>query len=205
MNHRRFFRKVREAMARRHPNGAFTTGYAQRRTKGHQWRLDKGLVAALRELFAHKTILDLGAGIGRYAAALTDSGRQIHVHAYDGIPNIEQITSVPVKYADLTQSQDFPPVDWTLCLDVGEHIPAEFSGVFLDNVTQAREGVVISWGDPGCRGLGHVNNLPAQAVQEAFAERGFVRDPETEKTLRAASDLAHARFLYAFRRTADGD
>ena len=65
--------------------------------------------------------------------------------------------------------------DYVLCLEVGEHVPAEFEAVLLDNLDHhARHGIVLSWAIPGQDGVGHVNTQPNAYVINQMLARGWV-------------------------------
>ncbi len=56
--------------------------------------------------------------------------------AYDGAPNISQLTHGLVGQADLTKDIRalVGPHDWTLSLEVGEHLDVRHEDTFLANV-----------------------------------------------------------------------
>ena len=51
--------------------------------------------------------------------------------------------------------------DLALCLDVGEHIPESRVGVFLDNITQFADTLLLACASPGQGGHHHVNEQRA--------------------------------------------
>ncbi|CAG5124210.1 unnamed protein product, partial [Candidula unifasciata] len=55
-----------------------------------------------------------------------------------------------VKFLDLTAPQyGLPAYDWVVSVEVGEHIPAKFEDIYLDNLARhAKEGIVLSWAVP---------------------------------------------------------
>ena len=88
-----------------------------------------------------------GAGCGCYTAYLRDVAHTQSVTAYDGIPNIRNLTRDLVYEADLTKdlSSLIQGHDWTLCTEVTEHIPGEFEDMVLANIAlRARCGVLLS-------------------------------------------------------------
>ena len=55
--------------------------------------------------------------------------------SYDGAPFSEENSSGAVRYLDLSVPQLWlGRYDWVVCLEVLEHVPAEFEAVVLDNV-----------------------------------------------------------------------
>ena len=88
-----------------------------------------------------------GAGCGCYTSYLRDVAQTGSVTAYDGIPNIRNLTRGLVSEADLTVNlrSMIRAHDWTLCTEVTEHIPADFEETALANIARsARCGVLLS-------------------------------------------------------------
>lgn len=56
------------------------------------YRLDTPLVMALVSLLGTASVTELGAGVGRYARAVTAHGKTLSYTAYDGMPGIEKIS-----------------------------------------------------------------------------------------------------------------
>ena len=137
------------------------------------------------------TVVDLGCGRGWYVNALAKCG--IEVFGVDGNPKVTELGDDFYQY-DLAEplGNFVTPVDVVLCLEVGEHIPAEFSDQLLDNVCRtANKQVIISWAMPGQVGTGHVNCQPNEWVQEQMERRGFVRNAIIEAMLRDAATLPY--------------
>ena len=72
-------------------------------SQDYRYRLDEGLmteIAALVKDRGFSSIMDLGAGTGRYAAEW--KARGFSVTAFDGAPNIESLSNGVVTQHDLT-------------------------------------------------------------------------------------------------------
>jgi SAM-dependent methyltransferase len=147
---------------------------------------DEPLAAMIHNYLPAGNVLDLGCGDGRYSLYFNRHGRMSL--GVDGNPHL-QLEGVTIIRADLTQP--FLAVsDFVVCLEVGEHIPAEFEGVFLDNVTRnARKGIVLSWFPRDGEGIGHVNPRSNEWVKVEMLKRGWARDYWASATLRTASTL----------------
>jgi len=91
-----------------------------------------------------------------------------------------------VKFLDLTLPQYWlPRYDWVLCLEVLEHIPAEFETIVLDNIDRAAgHGMVFSWALPGQQGFQHINGRPPEYVNQTLFNRGYKMDANASRTLR---------------------
>jgi hypothetical protein len=167
--------------------------------------LDRGIVRGLAKLFGRSSVIELGAGKGCYADALQrgSGGSAVSsVRAFDGAPNVAQVTGGLVQQADLTMPLSAAPADWVLCLETAEHIPREHEAQLLDNWHRLnRVGIVLSWSNnPG--GNGHVNLRSNEWVESRLAAMGYAHDIAAERALRASvSDIHWFRdTLMVFRR-----
>ena len=155
-------------------HGAFDPNFADKKT----WKLDPGLWAAIQATLPDPplNVLDLGCGLGRYVRALRERG--YNARGVDGIPGVAQKTAGVVLEVDLAAPAFFQTsADWALSFEVGEHIPDERAGFYLDNVAAAAaRGIITSWAYPGQRGRNHINCQPADWVAEQFARRGWLVD-----------------------------
>jgi len=128
--------------------------------------LDQGLCTALISYIKGRQITftyDFGCAAGKYVNKFWESG--IIAAGYDGNPITANFKHCFIQ--DLTEEFYVAPVDFILCLEVGEHIPAEYSGSFINNlVTNLNAGgvLVLSWAVPGQGGYGHVNELTNEEV-----------------------------------------
>lgn len=160
--------------------GAFSREFAQRK----DWKLQPGLLEAiLATVPPGATILEAGAGIGRYVAELRSRG---HVcWGVDGIEGIEELSDGLVRQADLTTALSWANGDsrpqWCLSFEVGEHIPAELADRYLDNVAYAAsDGLMVSWAVVGQPGRNHIHcQLPEWVSCELGKRRWTVDTPAT--------------------------
>jgi hypothetical protein len=77
-----------------------------------------------------------------------------------------------------------------LSLEVGEHIPQEFEGVFLDTLCRhCNSRMVLSWALPEQRGTRHVNPRTNEWVIAELRKRGFMHDTNATDAFRAAAKL----------------
>jgi SAM-dependent methyltransferase len=169
---------------------------------GYQYSLDELLADAISLILQSDRVLELGAGIGRYADYIQQTGRVGAVTAFDGVADIVSRTNGRVQHANLAEPHDFGSFDWVMSLEVGEHIPAEFAEVFLDNITKhAKKGVLLSWAVPNQIGTGHVNNQPNEVVIDWMRSSGFHYDECAALFLRASATLGWFRnTIMVFRR-----
>lgn len=60
----------------------------------------------------------------------------VHWIGYDGAENIESVTNGFVKFLDLTEEQDIDKSDWTMSIEVAEHIPKNYEEIYLYKHTE---------------------------------------------------------------------
>ena len=162
--------------------------------------LDRGLADSLVNLFAGASVVELGAGKGCYADALRRV--RLDVRAFDGAPNVRDLTGGLVERADLSAPLVVPPADWVLCLETAEHIPREHEAQLLVNLDRLNtRGLVLSWSN-NAGGNGHVNLRTNEWVARRFRKMGYQHDELAERALRqAVKDIHWFRdTLMVFRR-----
>jgi len=170
----------------------------------YKYFLDAKLLAGLVMLMAGGEVVELGAGCGCYTGALIDSQQLMAVAAYDGIPTVSAMTEGLVSNMDLSQDQRgvLNPHDWTVCLEVGEHVPKQYEKTVLANIVWGvRRGVILSWAMPGQVGEGHVNLRSNEYIINQMNALGFRLDEPATVALRSTADLPWFKnTLLAFRR-----
>ncbi|XP_021968530.1 uncharacterized protein LOC110863504 [Folsomia candida] len=157
--------------------------------KGHNFDapLAEGMLKFLQSEGC-KTILKLGSGTGAYARFIKK--HDIHVSCYDGNPSTQENTEGTCGVLDFSKALDLSPAEWVISLEVGEHIPAEFESVFIQNIKQhAKNGVILSWSVEGQGGVGHVNNRNNDYIRSLFHQSGYASDYRAEVTLRKVATL----------------
>lgn len=170
--------------------------------RSHQ--TDKGLKEFLIEKFggSDKKFYDFGCGNAQYAHGLVATG--VDIECYDGSPLTPELSQGLGKILDLTSDFEFTPRDWTICLEVGEHVPEQYEDKLIENIVKhTTEGIILSWAVPGQRGTGHVNCKSNDYVRGRMADNNFYTDKELEEGLRN-SIRRHEYFkwtLMAFRRS----
>uniref|UniRef100_A0A0B7BJG3 Methyltransferase type 11 domain-containing protein n=1 Tax=Arion vulgaris TaxID=1028688 RepID=A0A0B7BJG3_9EUPU len=182
-------------------NGGWCSDASSPESKAHMW--DQGFSTALSKFLAGKEVASFGDGPGQYKKHLDSLGQVKIYTAYDGAPYCETVTKGTVKFLDLTAPQyGLPAYDWVVSVEVGEHIPAKFEDIYLDNLARhAREGLVLSWAVPGQGGLSHVNNKALVDVIAQLNKRGFEIDKTGSEPLRQASSFSWLKGnIYTYKR-----
>jgi SAM-dependent methyltransferase len=152
-----------------------------------------------------QSVTDFGCGLGEYLAKLSPIVNNA-IGVEGSIP--KQAKFEYIIQGDLTtdlKSKAFTS-DLVISLEVGEHIPAEFMGVYLDNITNhSAKYLITSWAVRGQAGFGHVNCLDNAEIIPEFEKRGFkLLEKETEKARLIIEDKAHwfRNTLFIFKNNA---
>jgi hypothetical protein len=152
-----------------------------------------------------QSVTDFGCGLGEYLAKLSPIVSNA-IGVEGSIP--KQAKFEYIIEGDLTtdlKSKAFTS-DIVISLEVGEHIPAEFMGAYLDNITShAKTYLITSWAVRGQAGFGHVNCLDNAEIIPEFENRGFkLLEKETEKARLVIEDKAHwfRNTLFIFKNNA---
>jgi hypothetical protein len=152
-----------------------------------------------------QSVTDFGCGLGEYLAKLSPIVNNA-IGVEGSIP--KQAKFEYIIQGDLTtdlKSKAFTS-DLAISLEVGEHIPAEFMGVYLDNITNhSAKYLITSWAVRGQAGFGHVNCLDNSEIIPEFEKRGFkLLEKETEKARLIIEDKAHwfRNTLFIFKNNA---
>ena len=149
-------------------NGIMATGGFKKEL--HAGQLDSpDLAKWLSEnLDRNVTVNDLGCGNGFIVDSLTECGFAITGYEADPIKESH-------RKCDLSALCGFDPGQ-TVCIEVGEHIPAKYQDMVFDNIERSTARgclCVLSWALPGQEGRGHVNCLPNPDVVDEMGMRGF--------------------------------
>ena len=137
----------------------------------------KVIVDVLYDEFRPRRLVDLGCGCGVYSHFFKEKGAEVvsidgvqppGMHAFP-VEIVQQDMTVPFK----NRWGDF---DLALCLDVGEHIPADLCEPFLRNITRFSDRLIMSCAPPGQGGHHHVNEQPKRYWIERLKKHGFDYD-----------------------------
>ena len=143
---------------------------------------DDEYMALLVGILANSTVLDVGCGVGNYGRYFSQHAPTVKWTGVDGSEGIEEATSGFVRFADLAavglpRSLRQTPWDWTLSMQVAEHIPPRAEAAFMHTlVRHARHGVILGWAGLAQQGVGHANSQPVEYVRCAMRYAGFTHD-----------------------------
>jgi hypothetical protein len=162
-------------------------GYWLDKTETDTHMFDAELCRAIISMFSfqHK-LIDIGCGNGSYTKEFIKAG--FDCIGYDGSPLTPEISDGLCHVMDFSKPVDVGVYDVVICLEVGEHIPAEYEDVFIRNLVIAcSDYLVISWGIEGQPGTGHVNCRNNDYIIEKIENLGMTYHPKLSETLRSLS------------------
>ena len=173
-------------LERRGPTGGFCVSKHRLRKGGNDCISPMLAANLVKHAFGnHSSVVDLGCGVGQYGEWFAKHAPSLRWTGFDGAEGIEEATDGKVRFADLT---DGLPVDarrrrfdWSLSLEVAEHISRAGEAAFVHALASAAHtGLVLSWAKPGQGGGGggakHVNCQKEQYVDCAMNLLGWRRD-----------------------------
>jgi hypothetical protein len=122
------------------------------------------------------SLLDVGSGHGAWAAEWIRAGVK-DVVAVDGDYVKTSQLAIPRKNfvaRDLSQPVDLGRrFDLVQSLEVAEHVAAEHSDTFVDNLVRHGDVILFSAAVPHQGGEHHVNEQPPEYWRTRFADRGY--------------------------------
>ena len=167
-----------------------TGAYLRDSLEGHFF--DKALAESISDLLRQEgvsSVYDLGCGHGEYTRHLRNDS--FECSGFDGNPYTNNITSGLCNTLNLSQHINLPAVDAVICLEVGEHVPAKFEQILVENISKSTSNILIlSWAVEGQVGEGHVNCRNNDYIKEVFESKGFRNLPDYEIKLRQDSTLS---------------
>jgi SAM-dependent methyltransferase len=128
-----------------------------------------------------RSLLDVGCGIGTWLKAALESGIT-DVFGVDGIavaPENFLVAKTLFRQQDLNQTWSLGRrFEVALCLEVAEHLDAQFAGNLIEALTLHADTVIFGAACPGQGGQHHVNCQWPVYWQKMFNERGYVCSDE---------------------------
>ena len=122
---------------------------------------------------AGHSVVDFGCGQGDWLLEAQDLGAN-HVLGLDSYAIDGTALPVPVQRVDLTKPVLLPDRhDLALCLEVGEHLNAEYAAVLVQSLVAAAPLVLFSAAVPGQGGVHHVNEQPPAYWAALFRTHGY--------------------------------
>ena len=147
------------------------------------------LVVNLARRKAYRSLLDVGAGVGKYVHFYRTYG--LEAYGIDGLNYAHERSGGLVEQVDLTGESDWcNAVDIVACMEVLEHIPKNYEARVIEQlVCSAKHRLVLSWAGPNQQGNGHVNLQSAAYVHAVLWKQGWREEQNETLQLRKDSSL----------------
>ena len=147
-------------------------------------------------MFAPKTILDVGCGVGKSLDYMLDKG--IKVEGIEGSElairkanHSELITRFNLNN-ELNLGRKF---DLLWCFEVAEHIHPVYVDNLMKTLTNHADRIVMSAARPGQGGEGHFNEQLPEYWIEKFIAQGFKYDEDSTQILRSIDEMFSPNML----------
>ena len=129
-------------------------------------------------------VVDVGCAIGDYVHEFNKRGFKAI-----GIEGSKAAAEYFVTESILIHDMRHPHIlnftaDLCMCLEVVEHIEAQYADCLIGNLTRLAGVILLSAAKPGQKGHGHVNCQPSRYWEDLFWKSGFLRHKENEQTFR---------------------
>ena len=132
------------------------------------------LAAYLIQQYHPSSIVDVGAATGLYLKPFLEKGVYVQGRELEPIPTpIAAIDSRFLHRIDITREIAGFGFDLCLCLEVLEHIPAQYAADAISNLCSVSDTVIFSAALPGQGGYGHINCQPKDYWSKLFGENKF--------------------------------
>src|SRR5262249_1746252 len=181
-------------------------------TATHNRRAAMEVVPWLIERFRPHTIIDVGCGLGTWAAVFAQHGCEVlGIDTEDVAKDLLEIPPQCFRVADF--ELDFPicgHFDLAVCLEVVEHLSPEAGQRLVERVLPRLADVILfSAAVPGQAGDGHLNEQWPAYWEDFFSRSGFMLDDAVRWQFwnNAAVDWWYRQNMFVARRgamSADG-
>lgn len=142
---------------------------------GHAEKSERPILDFIISLLSPTSVLDVGCGNGSWLTECKKAGIS-DILGVDGIDAPKSgITSTEFLLHDLRTDLDLPrKFDLALCLEVGEHLPAESADNLVSMLTKNANVVLFSAAIPGQGGQYHINEQWPEYWHSRFKACDFV-------------------------------
>ena len=153
---------------------------------------------AIKDVFEPKSVIDVGCGIGEYVHYLNNN-MNIDAWGIEGSKEcLPYLTSEKIVIQDMRLRQYVRlRSDLAVCFEVLEHIEAEYSDIFVENLTNLSDRILVSAAPPGAGGHHHVNCQEQWYWHKKFFEFDYRHDEALTVRIRnALAPWRHRKELY---------
>jgi SAM-dependent methyltransferase len=160
--------------------------------------LYRRLADALVELWAPRSVVDVGCGTGFVLARLAE--HEVAVQGIEGsraaIRRAEP--TVPIVRANLERGVPrLGAYDLCLCIEVAEHLRPRTGPRLVQGIAALSDVVVFTAAQPGQPGTAHVNTRPKSYWRSRFAASGFASSAREADLAAAIAAVAKPDYIHA--------
>jgi hypothetical protein len=157
-----------------------------------------GVVDALREVFPDaRSVVDVGAGAGTFAARARRSGLRAQAFEYGYFGRVyaaaQRVRSRKIDFG--APLPERPEADLAWSFEVAEHLPPAMGDRLVEFLSGFPQ-VAFTASPPGQGGVGHIHLQPKEFWIERFAAHGMRHDPDRSERLRAAFGRRDVAFWF---------
>lgn len=137
-----------------------------------------------------QAIVDAGCAIGDYVKGFNDMGQfawgiegseAARQHSVSGAVIYHDLRTPWPFSAGLSGWQHIKKSQLCICLEVAEHIDEEYVDIFLNNLCDFANKILLTAAPPGQKGHGHVNCQEKEYWVQKMAIRGYTRNSKLEQ------------------------
>ena len=161
------------------------------------WRAEI-VCTAVNDVFEPDSVIDVGCGIGEYVQYF-ENNLGIPAWGIEGSGAcLPYLVSDKVMILDMRIKQiDRLCSDLVVCFEVLEHIEEEYSDIFIENLTNLSDHILVSAAPPGAGGHHHVNCQSKEYWHKKFLKFDYGYDFTMTCTIKAAlKPWRHRKELY---------
>lgn len=144
-----------------------------------------------------QSVIDFGCGAGRFLIPFWK--QDIEIKGIDASTNA--FNTAPLPDAVLEKQDLRSPYysdktyDISLCIEVLEHIPSEYSDTIVDSITSSASIAIITAAPPGQGGRHHVNEQSRSYWIEKFSNYGFSYSDYDTRKVKNQISIEHLDWL----------
>lgn len=134
----------------------------------------------IKEVVSPKKVIDIGCGPGTYVYSMRNKG--LNSFGYDLDERVDGKKFLTRK--SIFDIED--NADMLICMEVAEHIPAQFSQKIVDKLVGMLDNagiLLFTAGHIGQGGVDHINCRPKEYWEHLFTKKSLIRCPTLENQL----------------------
>lgn len=146
-----------------------------RKRSSLSWRVPLVCDAILKAYPYVRTVVDCGCAIGDYVKGFNNRG--LTAFGFEGSSAVlPHIVDPNVSIVDLRKPFVCSKLHFCMSFEVAEHIEPEYAEIYVQNLCNLSDNVLITAAPPGQLGVGHVNCQPQSYWVDLFKKLDFYVD-----------------------------